>query len=125
MKKNLIFILIFLMASCTLFYKNEGKISVKNGEGKKVSIPYQIANYREFRQRFSYDIFIQVVKTASEEAKRSCKYELTYEPVEIDMFSNNDTITTLLTFSAKNAFGVPDKERSYCKFKNGRLIDSF
>jgi hypothetical protein len=125
MKKIYFILFIGLLFACTGNFKDKGSISVHNGEGKEVSIPFQISDYSEFSKKFTNEIFLQVVKRSSEEAKSRCKYELTYEPISIDVFSENDTITTLLSFSAKNGFGVPNKERGYCKFKGSTLIDSF
>jgi len=125
MKKSLSFLIVCLLIACSGGFKEKGEIKLKNGEGQEVSIPYQINGFTDFSKIVSKDDFFIIVQKASDEAKTRCKYKPTYVPVSIDIFNKHDTITTLHSFTAKNAFGVPDELRSYCKFKGTDIIDSF
>ena len=140
--------LIIISVMCFLFscsdgakVKNElstkGEVEVENGMGEKVKIPYLIL-YRSSSdsvKRMTLEYFNKIVNSTSLTAKYKCKYKPTYEPVRIDLMLqkgfnldatlNNDSITTVIEFRAKNAFGVPDDLSSYAKFKGEVLIESF
>lgn len=93
--------------------KKEGTISIKNGRGKDVEVPYKISP--NIVTQYSKKDFKSIVSQASELAKSRCKYELTYEPMEVNVYGF-DTISLIINFSAENGFGVPDMEVAYFDF---------
>ena len=142
--KSLIFIsVVCFLFSCTsgVKLKNElstkGEVEVENGMGQKVKIPYEIlyASASDSVKRMTLNYFNKIVNDASVVAKYRCKFKPTYEPIIIDLMlqkgfnpdatMNNDSITTVIEFRAKNAFGVPDDLKSYSIFKNSNEIESF
>lgn len=125
MKKLVFVITAILLFSCSTGFKQKGTFKLTNGASEKVSISYDISNYEDYKKMFSKEDFNIIVREASCEAKKNCKYELTYQLISIVLFSSNDTTTTIFKFSAKNAFGVPDESTAYCEFKGTNLIHSF
>lgn len=113
-----------MLCSLTSCFQEKGKVVVENGEGKKISIPYYVAYFEDFKKRYTKDDFDYFVEEASNEAKLMCKHTLTYEPQSIDLLSEKDTVTTIVRFNAKNSFGVADDETGYCRFKKKVLIYS-
>ena len=93
------------LSSCSSKPKKEGQITLKNGEDKEVSVDYQISNYDEFASQIqNKEDFQKIIEKASSEAHKTCKFMPTYEPKQISILISNDTVTTFLTFNAKNAF---------------------
>ena len=126
MKKLMLIIFVTSFCfSCNEPLKESGSIDVLNGTDIKTQIPFQIGNFIEFQKTVSKIDFDKIIKKSSIEAKNNCKYILTFEPISISMFSENDTITTVFRYSAKNAFGVPDELTTYSKFKGVVFIRSF
>lgn len=113
-----------LMSSCKQAQK--GNIEVTNGEGKSVSIPYQIAifKYDELISKVNKDDFKTISEKASSEAKMKCKFMPTYEPKEFSYMIENDTITVMVIFHAKNAMGVSDSQMSSSKFIGTTFIST-
>lgn len=123
MKKTLMLFAIFaIMVSCK--QPQKGNIEVKNGEDKIVSVPYEIAQlkYDEFVSLVSKEQFKTITDKASSEAKMQCKFMPTYEPKSFSYFTNGDTISVMVNFHAKNAFGTPDLGMSTSKFLSGNLL---
>lgn len=118
--------LILFLTACSSKPKKEGQITLKNGEDKEVLVNYQITNYDEFiTQINNKEDFQTIIDKASSEAHMTCKFMPTYEPKQISFIISNDTVTTFLTFNAKNAFGVPGSNISFSKFKKTTFIESF
>jgi hypothetical protein len=86
----------------------EGKIAVKNGKGERVNVRYHILN-REILKEYSKSDFSKVINYASEQAKNSCNYEPTYEPLQFTIYGDFETLAVNVSFSAENGFGVPDE----------------
>lgn len=123
MKKTILILAIFsLFVSCKQAQK--GKVELKNGEDKIVSVPYEIAtlSYDKFITLVSKDQFTSITEKASSEAKMKCKYMQTYEPKSVFYYASNDTISVTVDFTAKNAFGVPDFQMSFSKFIGDKLL---
>jgi len=118
------FIILFL-TSCSLGLKRKGSVQVENGMNQKVSINYEIINSKDSTKLLLKEDFIKIVNQASNEARLSCKYKPTYEPFEVILLMNNDTVKTIVNFRAKNGFGVPNEESKYAKFRGTELFDSF
>lgn len=115
----------------------EGVINVENGMGQFVPVKYFLLYDGDTTliTKMDTSYFKSIVKDASISAKYSCKFKPTYEPIEISLMPQkkfnpdstlkNDTITTVVEFRAKNAFGVPDDLKSYSIFVNKFEIKHF
>mgnify|MGYP003403387038 CR=1 FL=1 len=113
--------MVCFLTSC---FQEKGKIAVENGEGEKISIPYYVAYFEDFKKHYTKDDFEYFVEEASNEARLMCKHTPTYEPKSVDVLSEGETVTIKISFNAKNSFGVPNDETGYFKFKGRVLIDS-
>jgi hypothetical protein len=125
MKRKVMFLLSFLLFSCSNGYKSEGTIKIENGEHKAVKVSYTIANFSDFSKRFTQTDFEYIVLVAATEAKSKCNYEATFVPLSFNIRNNLDTATLLMQFMAKNAFGVPGELTGYTKYQRTNLIESF
>jgi hypothetical protein len=106
-------------------FENEGELLLKNGEGAEVPVKYQITDFDKFVKYYTKDQFDTIVSISTEEAKYRCKYPLTYIPNDIILFMTNDTLVTKMSFTASNAFGVPDKLSAFSRFNGMVLIETF
>lgn len=109
-------------------FEAKGQISLENGEGVKIDVPYEFVNeehFSKFTSQLSREDFEAIVNRSSMKSKLRCKYELTYIPTLVELMVNNDTTTVIFRFHAKNAFGVPDELTSYLKFKGTNFIEQF
>ena len=140
MKKLIIIPVMCFLFSCSTGNKNserkandipkEGVINIENGMGQIVPVKYFLLYDGDTTliTKMDTSYFKSIVKDASISAKYSCKFKPTYEPIEISLMPQkkfnpdttlkNDTITTIIEFRAKNAFGVPDELKSYSIFVN-------
>ncbi len=124
MKKLYLFITASVLLSCSLILQDNGKIDIPNGANKIVTIPYRIINYQMIKKSLTKSILDEIVEKTSSEAKRTCKYELTYIPISVLVYGSNDTIHASLDYSAESGFGVPQKLTIYSKFKGTSLIST-
>ena len=122
MKKIFVFILVCSLSSCL---QEKGSVVVENGNGEKVSIPYEITDLEAFRNLYSLADLRYFAEKSSEKAKYSCKHEPTYEPKEIGFRLMGDTLVAVMSFTAKNGFGVPDDLIHYYQYKGKTLIYSY
>ncbi|MEI7662087.1 MAG: hypothetical protein WCK34_07815 [Bacteroidota bacterium] len=117
MKKYKLFILSFLLVSCSyIMLQEKGSIKLENGEGKKVSVTYEILDFQKVKQFLNKSEFDKIVPEASSKAKETCKYPLTYEPRKFELYMDNGTTIICIYYSAKNGFGVPLEIHSFVKF---------
>ena len=129
--KKLIYLLLLVVAtisqSCSSKPAQTGQVTVKNGEDKDVTISYEIPklNYDSFISQIDGEKFQTIVEKASSEAHINCKFLPTYEPRQISLIISGDTVTTFLTFFAKNGYGVKDSGVRISKFKGSNLIETF
>lgn len=98
----------------TTYLSEKGEISVKNGKGVEVDVPYNILS-SEISENYSKRDFKKILIKASQLANSSCKYEPTYEPLRFNVYGS-DTTTVSISFSAENSFGVPDELFDYYDF---------
>jgi hypothetical protein len=116
-KIELAFITVVIIAVVffkTTYLSKEGEISVKNGKGVEVDVPYNILS-SEISENYSKRDFKKILIKASQLANSSCKYEPTYEPLRFNVYGS-DTTTVSISFSAENSFGVPDELFDYYDF---------
>jgi hypothetical protein len=116
MKKLICILLTIVLVSCNKTDIKYGEIKVTNGVDKKISIPYSFVGYKEFNKIYSKSDFNYIAEKTTSDAKSFCKYELTFEPLKLELFINHDTTTCRLDFSAKSGFGVPQKMHVWTKF---------
>jgi len=87
---------------------SSGEVMVDNGEGKTVSIPYNIM--------FGVDTLLtfknlnDIADKANSDAINSCVNERTFKPEKMSMFrhSNSDTLSVTYKFVAANSYGVEE-----------------
>jgi len=125
MKRKGLFLLSFLLISCSNEFKDEGVIKMENGEHKEVEVTYSVVDFADFSERFTQDDFEQIVKIAASEAKSNLNFEATFVPLSFMISNHLDTATIFFKFMGKNAFGVPGEMTGYTKFKGTHLIKSF
>jgi hypothetical protein len=119
---NYLLFALLLLSSCK--QPQQGKINVTNGEGILVNVPYEIAilSYDELSKKINKDDFKIITEKASSEAKMKCKFLPTYNPKGFSYMIEQDTITVIVTFHAKNALGVSNSEISFSKFLGNKFI---
>lgn len=116
MKRPLLVIILFaavLFSSCGKKISETGTIEVKNGEGDLVELPYRVvpAEAIDFlSKQYTYKQFDSIVSEVSSKSKLACNVSLSYKPKELSILQKNDTSTFMLTFYAKNSYGVEDSE---------------
>lgn len=119
-------ILIFVsFISCTESVKEKGQITLKSGDGKDISVEYEIDSLAGFTPKYSMKDLISISEQLSKRAEDECKFPLTYEPKRIIVFFKNGELATGMDFTAKNAFGTPIKGVLYGKYKGTVLGESF
>lgn len=112
--KKIFFLLLpclILITSCGL--NKEGKVSVEDGEGNSIKIPYAFYDYKDFlKEHHTQADFKDIVRKSNLEAIYSCRNKLTYIPKKISFLYEKGDVTTLLVFEAKNGFGVPIENKA-------------
>jgi hypothetical protein len=127
MKKNIFIALLIFLSSCSSQLKERGEIPLPNGEGKPVKVEYQIYDFPKLSKKLTMEDFESIAKKAADVSKSLCKNELTFEPIEFSLYSagSKDTITVSFNMTAKNGFGVPQKQNVYVDFIGTRYIGYF
>jgi len=119
-------ILIFVsFISCTESVKEKGQITLKSGDGRDISVQYEIDSLSVFTQKYSIKDLISISEQLSKRAENKCSFPLTYEPKRIIVFFKNGELATGMDFTAKNAFGTPIKGVLYGEYKGTELGRSF
>lgn len=127
MGKNLFIAIIIFFSSCSSQLKEKGEVILPNGEGKPMKVKYQIYDFPEFVKKYTLEDFEGMANKSAAIAKSICKNELTFEPIEFILYSagSNDTMTVNFDMTAKNGYGVPQKQKVYVDFVGTRYIDFF
>jgi hypothetical protein len=124
MKKTILILLTSVLVSCSLIMLQEkGSVKIENGEGKRVSVSYEIFDLKKVEQHLNKSEFDKIVPDASVQAKKTCKYPLTYEPISFRLYLDNELTIICLDFSAKNGFGVPSGKAGYTDHIAPILVD--
>ena len=125
MKKVMtILVTLIVLSSCSsITQKDDGKISIQNGSGENVSIPFKIMGEITTAQITKSDVQ-HYARMASIPAKNACKYQLTFTPQKIEIYENDDKeIVVAFQFSAQNAYGVAGLHTVFDHYKNGKQCD--
>ena len=122
MKKILLLLPIasIFLNSCgdsTNFSSTSGKVLVEVGQIKD-SISFLNTDSTLTSEA---DIKSLIDQTAFE-GQLNIKNPLTFKPLDCMIYSENDTTTVNLSFSAENSFGVPGELTASCLFVNKRII---
>jgi hypothetical protein len=127
MKKNIFIAILIFLSSCSPQLKEKGEITLPNGEGKPVKVKYQIYDFPEIAKKYTMKDFESMANKSADVAKSLCKNDLTFEPIEFRLYSagSGDTMTVNFDMSAKNGFGVPQKQKVYVDFVGTRYIGYF
>lgn len=127
MKKNLFIAILIFISSCSPQLKEKGEINLPNGEGKPVKVKYEIYEFPKFAKKYTMKDFEGMANKSADVAKSICKNDLTFEPIEFKLYSagSGDTMTVNFDMSAKNGFGVPQKQKVYVDFVGTRYIGYF
>jgi len=128
MKRNLILIFCCSLGfiSCSKTIKDSGSVELTNGKGEKVEITYQIPpqDVEPIAKKYSYEQFLNLVEEVSSKSKIACNHMATYSPKELSILQSGDTSTFMLTFYAKNSYGVEDSEILFYDVVNGQFVTS-
>ena len=112
--------------SCSKTIKDSGSVELTNGKGEKVEITYQIPpqDVEPIAKKYSYEQFLNLVEEVSSKSKIACNHMATYSPKELSILQSGDTSTFMLTFYAKNSYGVEDSEILFYDVVNGQFVTS-
>ena len=79
-------LIIVSFISCTESVKEKGQITLKSGDGKDISVQYEIDSLSGFTPKYSMEDLISISEQLSKRAEDKCSFPLTYEPKKIIVF---------------------------------------
>jgi hypothetical protein len=128
MKINLILIMCFSLGivSCSKTIDDSGSLELTNGKGEKVEVSYRIPpqEVEPIAKKYSYQQFLNLAEEVSSKSKFACNHMATYSPKELSVIQRGDTSTFMMTFYAKNSYGVEDSEILFYDVVDGQFVDS-
>lgn len=122
MKSKIFFLILTFICSCSAQLQEKGQLTLQNGEGKDVKVDYNIYDLPQYTAKYTLEDFKTIATIAANKGKSICKNNLTFEPKQIQLLQNNDTITLYFDMVSKNGFGVPKEKTIYVDFIGTKFI---
>ena len=126
MKRHLIVIICCSLGvlSCSKKISDSGTIELTNGKDERVQVTYRIPpqDLELLSKKYSFEQFFKLAEEVSSRSKIACNHMATYIPKDLSVIQSGDTSTFMMTFYAKNSYGVEDSEMLFFDVIDGKII---
>lgn len=105
--------------------KKAGTIEYINEWNTKEDVKYLVfgnAALAKISENYTKKEFNILLADCTIDAKYNCTYKESFEPKQIDLYYNEDTLVVSYWYNCSNALGLPCKELAQYKILNKRVI---
>jgi hypothetical protein len=126
MKRYLILIVCCSLGftSCSKKIEDSGSIELTNGKDERVKVTYRIPSedVEHISKKYTFEQFYKLAEEVSSRSKIACNHMATYSPKDLSIIQSGDTSTFMMTFYAKNSYGVEDSEILFYDVIDGKIL---